>query len=138
MWHNLSKHILSEWGTYLGQRVPTLAWEVLILAGGTRLTLLGGTYLGWGVPTLARGLPTLAGGLPWLEVPTLARGVPTLAEVVPTLARGYLPWLRYPPSCGRKHTCENITFPILRMRAVKNSPNFALCFHISVPHGPPL
>ena len=81
--HNLSKHILSRGGTYLGyplswpgQGVPTLN------GGGTYLGVPPHPDLTWGTPC-----PDLARGY-------LPRGTPhpDLAGGVPTLGRGYLPW----------------------------------------------
>ena len=49
----------------------------------------GNTYVGWG-----GGVPDLAGGVPTMD------------------GEGYLSLY------GRTHSCENITFPILRIRTV--------------------
>ena len=88
-----------QWGTWaIGHMVITS----LILHGSLQgvLSLGEGTYPGWGyVPWPERYLT-------WLGVLTFAwstssgkgatylwKGVPTLAGEVPTLARGYVPWL---------------------------------------------
>ena len=92
-------------GTYPNLRgVPTLAREVLYLAGGIwlymeyllwqggYLPLWGGTYLGWRGTYLGQGVPTLT----WGGVSTLAMGVPSLVGAVLTLTGGtYLSWGSY-------------------------------------------
>ena len=67
--------------------------------------------------------------------------VPTLGHTHPPLEGTWLqtypsPGKRYPPSYGQTDTCENITFPQLRLRAVKTTlfqmGKTRLCFRPSL------
>ena len=103
--------------------------------GGVPHLWTGGGYptSGWGYPSQVQMGDTLArsrwGGVPWPGpdggTPARSRwGVPRPGPdgryPGQVQMRGSPARVGVPASCGRTHTCENITFPILRMRAVVN------------------
>ena len=99
------------WGNYIGVPLPHPD-----LARGY-LPWLGGTYLGWGVPTL--GYPILTWpGVPTLGYPPARAGTPPSGQGRCTPQPGLVP----PRWVWTDKQNETITFPILRMRAVKILP----------------
>ena len=89
--------------------------------GGTPIMSTGGIpFLTWG------------GGIPH---PDLGRGTPHQSDrSTPSRPGKGVPligWMGYPCGCGRTDASENITFPILRMRAVTRScaSMLQICVH---------
>ena len=121
-------HVLPGWDVGLGGRggggypCPVLSWT----GGGGAFSCPG---QGGGAPVLILDWGTLSPPQVRVREHTSPEGPGTRPKVhlqLWEMTWDQRPMVRVPLSYGQTHTCENSTFPILRMRAVKRMKhNFA-------------